>query len=502
MVSERKSAALAVAIENFLAECQLPALLERGAAPLALLQDHFRLEVGHKGLWLEAWDEQRLWSRRILDVKQPARKRLELEAFRFGKKPIRVSLVDAADGRSSSALEKTHRSVFAERFSLFLNRHFGSWRLEEYRWEADLENSQSPLYPTALFTRGQEAVAALGAPPRDTSFHALTFALIYLDLVRKRHGAICASRLLLYLPEEHAAPVIALARRLEPSLLSVDIWLYSADGHERLLDPADSGNLLSRLSLRASRLAGPAWWLDLLAQFPQLETLEESGGALSYTIRGYEVARLVPASPQQLPTLYWGPRLRHRLHNLATPEECSSLLAYFAQVDALRHPASPHRQDPLFTSSPERWLESSVRANLTEIDPTLTGEVYREVLSTEAGDHGRPDHGRADLLALTQSGRLVLLELKATEDIHLPLQAFGYWLRIRQHLLAGDFASHGYFRGTELSRQAPKLYLVAPALHFHPTTQGILSFLPKECPAQIIGLGGDWRQRADVALRM
>jgi hypothetical protein len=44
--------------------------------------------------------------------------------------------------------------------------------------------------------------------------------------------------------------------------------------------------------------------------------------------------------------------------------------------------------------------------------------------------------------------------------------------------------------------------LVAPALHLHSTTQAILYFLPKDCGVEIVGLGANWRQRADVALRM
>jgi hypothetical protein len=46
--------------------------------------------------------------------------------------------------------------------------------------------------------------------------------------------------------------------------------------------------------------------------------------------------------------------------------------------------------------------------------------------------------GRADLLAITRDGRLTVLELKAGEDIHLPLQALDYWRRIAVHSKAGE----------------------------------------------------------------
>ena len=36
-----------------------------------------------------------------------------------------------------------------------------------------------------------------------------------------------------------------------------------------------------------------------------------------------------------------------------------------------------------------------------------------------------------DLLTLDRNARLVVLELKADEDLHLPLQALDYWIRVR-----------------------------------------------------------------------
>ena len=41
--------------------------------------------------------------------------------------------------------------------------------------------------------------------------------------------------------------------------------------------------------------------------------------------------------------------------------------------------------------------------------------------------------GVLDLLGVTRRGRLVVIELKASEDIQLPIQAVDYWLRVRRH---------------------------------------------------------------------
>jgi len=53
------------------------------------------------------------------------------------------------------------------------------------------------------------------------------------------------------------------------------------------------------------------------------------------------------------------------------------------------------------------------------------------------------------VLTVTHAGRLAILKLKATELLHLPLQAADDWLRIRHHLLQVDFPRYGYFTGVE-----------------------------------------------------
>lgn len=72
------------------------------------------------------------------------------------------------------------------------------------------------------------------------------------------------------------------------------------------------------------------------------------------------------------------------------------------------------------------------------------------------------DRGMIDVLTCTLDGRLAILELKADEDIHLPLQGLDYWARVRRHQLHEGFAGHGYFAGRELSDSLPLLYPSLP----------------------------------------
>ena len=120
-----------------------------------------------------------------------------------------------------------------------------------------------------------------------------------------------------------------------------------------------------------------------------------------------------------------------------------------------RHADGAHT-DPLFRMQPERWLEARLRSGIAELLPGLRGDLlYTQVPALSAGDRGL-----LDLLTLDRNGRLVVVELKADEDLHLPLQALDYWIRVRalnddRQPAAGNaggrplsaFERQGYFPG-------------------------------------------------------
>jgi hypothetical protein len=146
---------------------------------------------------------------------------------------------------------------------------------------------------------------------------------------------------------------------------------------------------------------------------------------------------------------------------------------------------------------PELWLEAQVRASIRKIDPTLLpAPLYGQVPAFSA-----TAHGLMDLVAVDDGGRLAVIELKASEDIHLPLQALDYWMRVRWHLERGDFATAGYFPGVETLREPPRLLLVAPALMFHPSNEVILRYFSAEVAVERIGVGIEWQRSLQVLFR-
>jgi hypothetical protein len=174
-----------------------------------------------------------------------------------------------------------------------------------------------------------------------------------------------------------------------------------------------------------------------------------------------------------------------------------ALKALLHELEIHRHPLAPDAMNSLFRAQPERWLETLVCEDVTRVDAALDPHfAYPQVLANAGGEQGI-----LDILGVTRSGRLAILELKATESLSLSLQAADYWLRIKRHLEQGDITRYGYFPGVELQKAPPVVYLVAPALRFHPATDSLLRALSPQLDIVRVGLTENWRRGLRVVLR-
>jgi hypothetical protein len=192
-----------------------------------------------------------------------------------------------------------------------------------------------------------------------------------------------------------------------------------------------------------------------------------------------------------------------------TPENEPLCRDLFTRLFESRHADGVHT-DPLYRLQPERWLESRLRASITELLPGLHGDLlYTQVPALSAGDRGM-----LDLLTLDRNGRLTVIELKADEDLHLPLQALDYWIRVRalnndRQPVAGNeagrplsaFERQGYFPGAEVSAQPPRMLLAAPALRIHPANEPVLRYFSPQVEWELIALTEHWRRELRVVFR-
>ncbi|HEY2417262.1 MAG TPA: hypothetical protein VGH84_05040 [Steroidobacteraceae bacterium] len=180
----------------------------------------------------------------------------------------------------------------------------------------------------------------------------------------------------------------------------------------------------------------------------------------------------------------------------------------FARLFRSRYPGGSHT-DALFRLQPERWLEARLRAAIDDLLPGLRGDM----LHSQVPALSASDRGMLDLLTLDRNGRLAVIELKADEDLHLPMQALDYWIRVRalnddrQPVAGGTgralsaFERQGYFAGAEVSAALPRLLLAAPALRIHPANEPVLRYFSPRIEWELIALNENWRQELKVVFR-
>ena len=483
-----------LAIERFLTASTQPTLFEPGELPLEITRTNFELSINRQALTIAAWDTTRNFVRKVIAVSQESRGRLELLVERFGKKQGTLVLADTALARNDSVSKRSNRLIGREQFRRSLSRQFPGWSIIELTSEQDLEHSLSPSYPRAYLRKGHRGFAALAATHNVNG--ALTFGLLWLDYLRQRERHNTVEGLAMFVPMGEENDTALRLRYLDPSQGRFGLYVITDDGYEERTDLGETGNIDTRVERRPQRqstaASGDGDKLELaLRELPFIETIEQNDHSLSFRVRGLEFARRHAENE-----FSFGFETK-RAASTSHLAEIKELAALMNQLRSPEVAAGAAQNGPLFKRNPERWLESQVRAELQALDPgLLPAPIYGQVPAL-AGE-GRDV---LDLLAASRDGRLAVLELKASEDIHLPVQGLDYWIRVKHHLEQGDFSVNGYFPGIVLRTDAPRLLLVSPALEVHPANETVLKYFAPEVDSEQIGLSVEWRKGVKVMFR-
>ena len=506
-------------IEDYLVSHPAAAVLEDGRILFDLRHAHYSVSESHGRCLLQLWSDERNLVRTVLEVQQRAHS-VRLVTRRMGAaKPQSLELVPSSDRRTPTTRD-TARRTYQRLLERVLARTFAGAKVDGFRSAMDLEHSFGPAYVRGRLLRGTAADAVIGVSAAEaaaTVDGVLTLGILWLDYCRNH----CESRrhfagLKVVVP---AGAWRATAERMAwLNHAAADFQLYTLDERSEELAPVDFrdiGNLDAHLVHAFNRDAALARCRSgiekLLSLLPggesnRVEVRAQSAGEVSLLLHGLEFARV---------------RQGHAAHSFdrvfeitfgagetplteANEPLCRRLLA---QLFASRHPDGV-QNDALYRLQPERWLESRLRASLGELLPGLRGDlVHSQVPALSTGDRSM-----LDLLALDRQGRLSVLELKADEDLHLPLQALDYWVRVQalnadRQPAAGRtrplsaFERQGYFAGVEVSPLAPRLLLIAPALRIHPANETVLRYLAPQIEWELVALAEHWRQELKVVFR-
>jgi len=485
-------------IEEFLRADRTREITEDGELLFDLQQTEFRLEESQGRLLLHLWSPERNWVRRIVGLAEQDDGALVLRVERFGRaRPGKLVVARPRRRRKQAGDRSSERRMFAAWLRRLLEREFPRSTLEGLTTSPDLTRSFSGLYARARLREGERWWAVLGAGAGETAATAdgaLTFGLLWLDWNRRQFPDRAWAGLHLFLPAGRLRTTAVRLTGLDPTRVTVRLTAIDPEENSAVaVDVRDWGNLetfLTPARHAENILAAESSSVERIRALApeEIEAIVPAGrGELVLRFRGLEFARAAGGR-----VTFGAGRKPQPLR----PENFSALQALLARLRRERRAGGPARS-PLYRLQPERWLESLVLANPRALDPRLDpGRLYRQVPAQAAGERGV-----ADLLGATRDARLVVIELKASEDIHLPLQGLDYWLRVRWHQQRGELAPAGYFPGRPLKPDPPELLLVSPALQFHPATETLCHYFSREVRLTLIGLAADWRRSLKVASR-
>lgn len=494
-------------LQEFLAASRSAIVLEDGQVLFDLETAQYSLSSEKDRCLLHLWSPERNVVRHVLDA-ELKNGMLTLSVRRFGHaRPIKMEICSDRDRRPPT-VQKAARSRYARFLERVLRRELPGWTLDKSRLltSMDLERSFSPVYARGLVRKGRSAFAVMGVNQEETQASidaALTFGLLWLDACREREaGRAVVEGLRLYVPPKTSATLQIRLAHLNHAAAKFQLFEFDERDESSLqIDVADHGNMQTRLvrlpdaALVRSRFAATV--SKIMAIAPQAEVAVISATELSFRLHGLELARArlanAPGTFQVAEEVIFGPPgYETRLSNETAP-----MFEKFIKtvVEARRNHGD--RRDPLWRMYPERWLESLVFKNVSAIDSSLDpAHVYSQVPAFSASDRAM-----IDVLTCTRDARLAVLELKADEDMHLPLQGLDYWARVLWHHGRGEFQQHGYFSGLQLSTRPPLLMLVAPSLRVHPATDTVLRYFSPAIEWSLIGVNERWREGIKVIYR-
>jgi hypothetical protein len=472
-----------------------PEVRENGEWLAGLNGAQYEVRAEGEAALLHLWSAQQSLVRRVLRVAEESRERVVLEVSRFGhSRSARLEFV--ADGAPRET-RRVEREQFSSRLRRLLTDHFPDETVESLATSADLHHSISGSYTRGLIRRGSSAYAVLAASPHEDSGTIdgiLTFGLIWLQHARDRARRHTVNGLRLFLPRGSSSIT---AHRMAALASPEEVELYEYQPvywRVRKIARSDAGNLATSIVPRREIEQAIAAAMPLAERIRALAPEAIRVGVAPTTqevtlrFRGTEFARWRGGE------MWYGLGDRQ---DILSPAKWPALEALVRQLNTHRHPLASDTKHRLYRAQPERWLETMVAADPARLDARLDPRhIYAQVPAFSSGDRGI-----IDLLGATRDGRLAILELKASEDIHLAMQAVDYWLRVRFHHSQDDFRRYGYFPDVRLNAKPPLLFLVAPGFRFHPSIDIVLRYLSPEIEIARIALAENWRRGLSVVFR-
>ncbi|MFZ0061956.1 MAG: hypothetical protein WAL47_07950 [Pyrinomonadaceae bacterium] len=470
----------------------------------ALRRVELAVDVLNGRLMFSCWTEQGMRSWRVGAWKWSGEK-LVLEASRRlgAERPV-IEIIPRASASSIAATVKAARLLRCEQLARLAAASRPGLRIERTSLSPGARRGQPGKYARIILRQKHQRIAVTGSVASSKASETDAFlasALLWFTRASERSRPPYIQQLWLIVDQDIKKSLTTRLALLRDSLREVIVVNELNDGGTALLEVYCP----ERKDL----------WKKGLSRFPPGLLAEVSELAASITAEAPHAIDVVHARHGQ--TLRYLGMPFARVRQVFSSERVwfgiegshrrlleERTFHFYAELmnDLREHrsaTAADHRH-ALYRNAAEAWLESILRRDITQLDPGLIiAPLYAQFRLARGGRLGvRP----IDLLALRQDGRLVVIELKVSEDREHVLQGADYWQRVEAHRRRGNIARAKLFGERKISNESPLVYLVAPTLRVHPAFQTLARTISSDIEIYRFDINEDWRSGVRVMRRI
>lgn len=469
----------------------------------ALRRDEMVLEVMQERLVLTCWSERGVRSWRILAWSWDGQALLLRASRKMGSELPLIEMIPRASAASIAATIRAARQIRCDRLAQLAATFQSETRVERQSLSPGVRRGQPGKYARIVVRQKRKRIAVTGlvVPAGPSLVDAfLVSALLWFRRTSNRMRPPYLEQLWLSVSPELLAVVLNRLALLRDNLKTI-IQIFEVDD--------DLTSFKAVAYPERSEL-----WKKKLSTFPPVPPATITNS----------VSALIALAPNAIDVVH--ARHGETLRYLGLPfARVRSLLGvertWFGVEGASRRPLDESTQsqfDELFADlvehrsswatdhrhafyqqAAEAWLESLLRQDITKLDPGLIiAPLHAQFRTARGGTLGvRP----VDMLALRRDGRLVVIELKVSEDREHVMQGADYWRRVEAHRRKGHIERAKLFGDRVIRDEAPLVYLVAPTLRVHPLFNTIAQFIAHDIKLYRFDINDDWRSGVRVMRR-
>ena len=471
----------------------------------SLRRDEMQVSIAQQRLVLSCWTEQgsRLW--RILGWQWDGQILLLQASRKMGRDWQLIELIPRASASAGAATIRAARQLRCDKLAQLASASLVETRIERAALSPGSRPGQPGRYARILLRRKQARIAVtcpvVSSHPASVDAF-LSSALLWFKRTTERLKPPYVEQLWLVVPVELLKPLLYRLALLRDGLKNV-IRVMTIDDDLTALTPAECLEWHNLWRMKVARFPSvPAATITpqtsaIIAEAPEAIDVVHARHGETLRYFGLPFARV--RSLLGTERVWFGVEARSGgcLLDERSRREWEALLR---DLRGHRSAAASDQQHAFYRLAAEAWLESILRRDITRLDPGLIIAPLHAQFRTGTG--GKLGVRPIDLLALRQDGRLVVIELKVSEDREHVLQGADYWRRVEAHRRRGHIARAKLFGDLKIRDEPPLVYLVAPTLRVHPSFPTLAQCIASDIEIYRFDINEDWRAGVRVMRRL